>query len=74
MPQKKKKENRGGARPGAGAKRKQFDEETTTIAFRWPVSFVTRVKALPEPNKTIYTILKNTLNADPLPDNKEAMV
>lgn len=40
---KKKKENRGGAREGSGRKPK-YGEETTTIAFRVPVSKVDLVK------------------------------
>lgn len=41
---KKKKENRGGARPGSGRKNPGY--ETKTIAFRVPVQFVEPIKKL----------------------------
>lgn len=42
---KRKKENRGGKRPGSGRKPK-YNEPTTTIAFRVPVSKVKEVKGI----------------------------
>lgn len=39
----KKKETRGGARKGSGAKRK-YSEQTKTVAFRCPVSKVDELK------------------------------
>ncbi len=39
----KKTENRGGTRPGSGQKKK-YGEETTTVAFRCPVSKVPELK------------------------------
>ncbi len=42
---KTKKPTRGGTRKGAGAKPK-YNEPTTTIAFRVPVSKVERIKQL----------------------------
>ena len=41
----KKKETRGGARQGSGAKPK-YDEPTKPIAFRVPVSRIEHVKSL----------------------------
>ena len=41
---KKKKETRGGARPGSGRKNPGY--ETKTIAFRVPVQFVEPIKKL----------------------------
>jgi hypothetical protein len=43
--QKQVKSNRGGTRKGSGAKPK-YNEPTTTIAFRVPVSKVERIKQL----------------------------
>lgn len=40
-----KKENRGGTRKGSGAKPK-YNEKTTTIAFRVPISKVDEVKEI----------------------------
>ena len=40
---KKKKEKRGGTRKGSGAKPK-YNEQTTTIAFRCPLSKVDELK------------------------------
>ena len=42
---KHKKENRGGTRKGSGAKPK-YNEKTTTIAFRVPISKVDEVKEI----------------------------
>jgi hypothetical protein len=39
----KKVENRGGVRPGSGQKKK-YREETTTVAFRSPLSKVPELK------------------------------
>lgn len=40
-----KKDNRGGVRKGAGAKRK-YNEQTVTISFRCPLSKVEDIKSL----------------------------
>jgi len=42
---KTKKATRGGNRPGAGAKPK-YNEQTTTVAFRCPVSKVGEIKSM----------------------------
>lgn len=41
----KKTENRGGVRPGSGQKKK-YGEETTTVAFRCPMSKVDELKLI----------------------------
>jgi hypothetical protein len=51
----KKKETRGGARKGSGAKPK-YNEKTTTIAFRVPISKVEEVKVLIKDKQTQWKI------------------
>lgn len=53
----KTKSNRGGKRPLSGAKKK-YNEETTTIAFRVPVSKVNQLKDMVNTKLSEWSILK----------------
>ncbi len=57
---KSKKENRGGTRQGSGAKPK-YNEPTTTVAFRCPLSKVDKLK----------TIVKSSLSKWAIKNNKK---
>ncbi|WP_324589540.1 hypothetical protein [Agriterribacter sp.] len=48
----------GGGRKGAGRKKK-WQEQTETIAFRWPASFVEELRAIKNANEWVYKQLKN---------------
>ena len=51
----KEKSKRGGKRPHSGAK-KQYTEETTTVAFRVPKSKVSEIKELVNQKLTEYKV------------------
>ena len=52
-----KKETRGGTRQGSGAKPK-YNEPTTTIAFRVPVSKVDKLKDMVNAKLSEWSVLK----------------
>lgn len=55
---KMKNETRGGTRQGSGAKPK-YNEQTTTIAFRVPVSKVDEIKHIVKEKLVEFSNLKN---------------
>jgi len=55
---KEKKETRGGNRPGAGAKPK-YNEQTTTVAFRCPISKVGQIKDMVKSRMSEWLLIRD---------------